>query len=143
WKSEPPAGFPLETSREIGGITLTSRHAEYTHSDTWCLSWAADGNLYSPYMDGRVKNTAGRELTHATSGVAVVKGDDPLRLEVLAVDVSPNPRNKPFVSMDGRNVSGDFPSQGFVPIMVNGGPYIYAYACAGFAPRGVWYLAAH
>jgi hypothetical protein len=34
-------------------VAFTGRHAEYTGADTWYPSWANDGNLYSPWPDGK------------------------------------------------------------------------------------------
>jgi len=49
-----PAGSPFESSTELTGIVFTGRYAQYGHADTWYPSWAADGNLYSPWTDGEV-----------------------------------------------------------------------------------------
>src|ERR1019366_7606894 len=54
WPSQPPAGIPFEQSRDLAGIAFTGRYAQYGHADTWYPSWAADGNLYSPWTDGEV-----------------------------------------------------------------------------------------
>jgi hypothetical protein len=52
WKSEPPADCPFEPSSEITGIEFLGIHSDYRFADTWYPSWAADGNLYSPWTDG-------------------------------------------------------------------------------------------
>ena len=54
WPSQPPAGIPFAPSTELTGIAFTGRHAQYGGADTWYPSWAANGNLYSPWTDGHV-----------------------------------------------------------------------------------------
>jgi hypothetical protein len=54
WPSQPPPGCPFPRSESLRGIAFTGRHAEYTQADTWYPSWASDGNLYSPWTDGKV-----------------------------------------------------------------------------------------
>ena len=53
-------------------------------SDTWYPSWASDGNLYSPWTDGKVRdlqsNSAGKD---ATTGIATLIGDDPMNLTIV------------------------------------------------------------
>jgi hypothetical protein len=53
WKSTPPADCPFPPSDQFRGLEFTGRHAEYTNADTWYPSWASDGNLYSPWTDGK------------------------------------------------------------------------------------------
>ncbi len=60
WPSEPPAGFPFARSPHYPGLGFTGRHANYAHGDTWYPSWAADGNLYSPWADGLVNGLRSR-----------------------------------------------------------------------------------
>jgi len=84
WPSKPPAGCPFQPSKDIVGIYFTGRHNEYTHADTWYPSWAADGNMYSPWTDGNVNgmgcSSAG---PGARTGQAKIVGDDPLTLEIV------------------------------------------------------------
>ena len=54
WKSEPPADCPFPPSRELTGVQFTGVYSDYHFADTWYPSWAADGNLYSPFTDGDV-----------------------------------------------------------------------------------------
>ena len=54
WKSEPPADCPFPQSRDLTGIEFLGVHSDYRFADTWYPSWAADGNLYSPWTDGQV-----------------------------------------------------------------------------------------
>jgi len=54
WPGQPPADCPFPRSESVTGLAFTGRHAEYTGADTWYPSWAADGNLYSPWTEGNV-----------------------------------------------------------------------------------------
>src|SRR5258706_14419286 len=84
WPSQPPANCPFRPSEDIVGIGFTGRHAEYTDADTWYPTWASDGNLYSPFADGKAGDTtcasAGKD---AATGNAKIIGDDPLKLQVV------------------------------------------------------------
>ena len=95
WPSTPPTGCPFQKSDTLVGVGFTGRHAAYTGADTWYPSWAADGNLYSPWTDGNVNglgsNSSGE---NATTGHATILGDDPLKLVVTNQGVfksSPRP----------------------------------------------------
>ena len=52
WKSEVPADSPFKLSRELTGIKLLGLKSGFHCGDTWYPTWAADGNLYSPWTDG-------------------------------------------------------------------------------------------
>ncbi len=90
WPSQPPAGIPFEPSRELTGLAFTGRHAQYGHADTWYPSWAANGNLYSPWTDGQVNGVQSSSCTAkvyscgetATTGYATILGDDPMDLKI-------------------------------------------------------------
>ena len=83
WLSQPPADCPFPKSTDITGIGFTGRQIHYANADTWYPSWAANGNLYSPWTDGTVNNTeSGSGGTEATTGYATVIGDDPLHLKI-------------------------------------------------------------
>ncbi len=86
FSAEAPADCPLEESKQFAGIVFTGRHKVYTTADTWYPSWAADGNLYSPWTDGSVgKMNSSSGPKRWTSGHAKIAGEDPLRLEVTAL----------------------------------------------------------
>ncbi len=92
WPSEPPADCPFEQSTEITGIAFTGVHSDYHVADTWYPSWASDGKLYSPYTDGTCPRLDGsRERSnssrgeYATTGQAVMEGDDPLNLKIYSL----------------------------------------------------------
>ena len=91
WASEPPAGNPFENSKEITGIAFTGRHAQYVRADTWYPSWAANGNLYTPWTDGEVNgvhvSSGGKD---PRTGYAIVHGDDPMRLEISDASTYPS-----------------------------------------------------
>ena len=112
WSNTPPANCPFPPSTLATGLVFTGRHAEYTEADTWYPSWAADGNLYSPWTDGTVNgltaNSAGRQ---ATTGYATILGDDPLKLQVVNHSVYPS----------------------------DPAPYGSRYPCGSLVYNGVWY----
>jgi hypothetical protein len=127
WKSEPPADCPFEPSSEITGIEFLGIHSDYRLADTWYPSWATDGNLYSPWTDGDVhgegsssdaiatdaKGFGGFRLVagKATTGQAVMIGDDPLRLTVKSLG----------------------------KVQADPHPYGGRYPCGTLVYRGVWY----
>lgn len=98
WPSAPPTDCPFEPSKEITGIEFLGVHSDYHFADTWYPSWAADGNLYSPWTDGPLFEDSstsdaiapdsdgfgGFRLVRgkAMTGQAVLIGDDPLHLTV-------------------------------------------------------------
>ncbi len=127
WKSEPPADCPFQPSDDITGVLFTGRHSDYHVSDTWYPSWAADGNCYSPWTDGTTDGLNswssgytndgmpakdGNLQRKATTGQAVMIGDDPLTLEL-------------------RQVGG----------LIEADPYPYGgrYPCGSLVHNGVWY----
>jgi len=112
WPSTPPPGCPFPRSEGLRGLGFTGRHAEYTGADTWYPTWAADGNLYSPWTDGGVNGlSSGSAGANATTGHATILGDDPLKLVVTN--------------------QGVFPSS---PL-----PYEGRYPCGSLVYQGVWY----
>ncbi len=84
WPSQPPPGIPFPPSRQITGIVFTGKHAHYGHADTWYPSWAANGNLYSPWTDGNVNgiDSASWKGKDAVTGFATILGDDPMHLTI-------------------------------------------------------------
>ena len=84
WPSEPPADCPFKLSATLVGLGFTGRHTEYKNADTWYPSWAADGNMYSPWTDGNVNGlNSGSGGRDATTGSAKIIGDDPLSLQIV------------------------------------------------------------
>ena len=115
WPSQPPSDCPFSKSTDITGIGFTGKHIRYGDADTWYPSWAANGNLYSPWTDGtvnRVKSSSGLIWnSKPTTGYATIIGDDPLHLKITDVGVYP----------------GD-PT-----------PYGGRYPCGSLVYNGVWY----
>jgi len=128
WKSEPPSDCPFPASRAISGLLFTGVHSDYHFADTWYPTWAADGNLYSPFTDGDVfgegsnsdgftfandrdRQTLNYSKRPATTGQAVLMGDDPLNLTIKSLGT----------------VAAD--------------PYPYGgrYPCGSLVYKGVWY----
>jgi hypothetical protein len=124
WPSQPPADCPFEQSKNLVGIQFMGVHSDYKFADTWYPSWAADGNLYSPWTDGwaprldgsREKSSSNgykgdRTRRQATTGQAVMIGDDPVNLRIYSLGLT------------------------------NGDPYPYGgrYPCGSLLHNGVWY----
>jgi hypothetical protein len=127
WKSEPPADCPFESSKDITGIEFLGVHSDYRFADTWYPSWAADGNLYSPWTDGTLYEQSSTSDAvaadtngfgefrlvrgKATTGQAVMTGEDPLKLTVKSL---------------GKTQADPHPYGG-------------RYPCGSLVYRGVWY----
>lgn len=112
WPSEPPPHCPFPRSDSLVAVGFTGRHAEYTGADTWYPSWAADGNLYSPWTDGVVNGLgSGSGGADATTGHATILGNDPLNLVVT-----------------NQGVFKSSPQ-----------PYEGRYPCGSLVHEGVWY----
>jgi hypothetical protein len=112
WPDGAPRDCPFAKSGTLPGIAFTGRHAEYTEADTWYPSWAADGNLYSPWTDGTVHGLkASSGGGGAVTGHATIIGDDPMKLEVVNHGIYPSS-----------------PS-----------PYTGRYPCGSLVFGGVWY----
>jgi len=112
WPSEPPENIPFEQSKELVGMLFTGVHSDYRMADTWYPSWASDDNLYSPWTDGTtdgMKSSSGGP--NATTGQAVMIGDDPLHLEIKALGLT---KGDPH-------------------------PYQGRYPCGSLVYNGVWY----
>jgi hypothetical protein len=90
WPSTPPADCPFEQSKDIAGILFTGRHNEYSNADTWYPTWAADGNMYSPWTDGNVYGVGCMSIgVEARTGNGKIEGGDPLNLKVTALGTEP------------------------------------------------------
>ncbi len=129
WPNEPPEDCPFEQSEGIVGVAFTGRHSNYWVADTWYPSWASDGSLYSPWTDGNWRDATGRRVHsssdgyepdnitrhQATTGQAVMVGDDPVKLKLISLGVE------------------------------QGDPYPYGgrYPCGSLVYEGVWYYATY
>ena len=88
WPDQAPADCPFPKSALFDGVAFTGRHAEYTSADTWYPSWAADGNLYSPFTDGAVDKVRSHSGPRDwLTGNARIEGHDPLHLKVIPIGV--------------------------------------------------------
>ena len=112
WTANAPDDCPLEKSHDFAGVAFTGRHRVYTTADTWYPSWAADGNLYSPWTDGGVdqmRSSSGPKSW--TTGHAKIVGDDPMNLKVIPLGLHRAPAT----------------------------PYGGRYPCGSLVHNGVWY----
>ncbi|HBY59544.1 MAG TPA: hypothetical protein DEH78_06955 [Solibacterales bacterium] len=129
WQRPLPASTPFPKS-PFARLRFTGRHREYTNADTWYPSWASDGNLYSPWTDGYILpgvaeyrafddrhpeypcNSLDFMGRQAATAQAVIRGDDPLNLEVT--NLPPRIEASPL-------------------------PYGGRYPCGSLVVDGVWY----
>ena len=110
--SAPPKDCPFPQSKLFAGIVFTGRYKNYTTADTWYPSWASDGNLYSPWTDGRVgKVGSSSGPKRWTTGHAKIEGDDPLNLKVTSLGLHKAPAT----------------------------PYGGRYPCGSLVHEGIWY----
>lgn len=104
WPDAPPADVPFAESTRWSGIAFTGPYYnQQPISDTWYPSWGADGNLYSPYMDGfcnGVGTFGGYGASPAFVGYAVISGSDPgnLSFRCLSRPVERNPYDGRYAS---------------------------------------------
>ena len=94
WPDATPASSPFERSTDIIAFEYNNGvNHQYGGADTWYPSWAADGNLYTPWTDGSVQDMTTGTTVHSgsgghgpgghgpsTTGFATVIGDDPANL---------------------------------------------------------------
>ena len=127
WKSDPPPGMPFKQSEQYRGLRFLGECSDYRAADTWYPSWAEDDQLYSSFTDGVTAGIASYSaaFTHdglpdpkqqwllkkSTTGHAVLKGSNPLELEICAIGVQ---HADPF-------------------------PYGGRYPCGTLVYNGVWY----
>jgi len=131
WENKPQEGIPWPKSKDLLGWEFLSGanpgYGSASHTansaDTWYPTWAADGNLYTPWTDGsviddetgvRVSSGSGghsKEGYNSTTGQAVIVGGDPFALNITKV--------KTFTS-------STFPYQG-------------RYPCGSLFYKGTWW----
>lgn len=126
WRSEPPSGCPFRQSEVYKGIRFLGIKSGFNYGDTWYPSWASDDKLYSPWTDGTTNGVTssssgyannglpdeqGNILRKATTGQALIEGDDPLDLKVEVMGLS---QADPY-------------------------PYGGRYPCGSLVFNGVWY----
>ena len=120
WLSETPPDCPFIKSEIFAGIAFTGRHSDYKFADTWYPSWASDDKLYSPYTDGSCprldgsmesSNSGQGNGRFATTGQAVMEGNDPADLKVYSLGLC----------------------------MASAEPYTGRYPCGSLVHNGIWY----
>lgn len=132
WPNRPPPGDPIPASKSFAGITFPGPWSSFATADTWYPSWAADGKLYSPYMDGLCEGSGsfgGTPNPLATLGTAVISGDDPTNLTIIC-----SMRNVDRTGWDGRYASASLSYQGtwyYGSYTLNSGPQPGGRACTG------------
>ncbi|MFC2098476.1 hypothetical protein ACFLSP_01895 [Bacteroidota bacterium] len=121
WKSAVPDDCPFVMSKTLTGVYFTGRHSDYRAGDTFYPCWASDGNLYSPWTDGRTDgihcSSGGGDS--ARTGHAVMKGDDPLNLEIKNTSLPKYASARPY---RGRYPAGS---------LVHNGVWYYGTYCLG------------
>ena len=82
WKDETPESCPFPRSDLFVAVEFTGKASDYYCGDTFYPSWADDDNLYSPFTDGTTDgmNSSSGSAENATTGNAVMVGNDPLNL---------------------------------------------------------------
>lgn len=126
WKSEPPGDCPFRNSSEYYGIKFLGIKSGFLCGDTWYPTWASDDKLYSPWTDGTTNGVnswssgfsnpgiiddTGNPIRKATTGHAVITGEDPLN---LTIDVLGLHQADPY-------------------------PYGGRYPCGSLLYNGIWY----
>lgn len=115
WPDETPAGCPIPRSTDFAGVRFLGRCSDYDVGDTWYPSWADDGHLYSPWTDGQIGGahcySETKRTDPAETGQAILKGDDPLDLEIIHLG------NEPASSL----------------------PYAGRYPAGSLVHNGIWY----
>lgn len=125
WRSPIPIpeDCPFEPSPMADRIYFTGRFSNYWTGDTIYPSWASDGNLYTPWTDGTTDgvNCASyvQNSQPARTGHAIMRGDDPLNLEIK--NTSPPKQGSPF-PYKGRYPAGS---------LVHDGIWYYGTYCLG------------
>ena len=121
WKSETPKDCPFKQSKKLNEIKFLGIKSGFHYGDTWYPSWGADDKLYSPWTDGNVNGVSSLScgidgtdpviIRKATTGQAIISGDDPLSLSVEVLKLC---QADPF-------------------------PYAGRYPCGSLMYNGVWY----
>ena len=125
WESPVPEDCPFQKSATLTGVFFTGRHSDYRCGDTFYPCWAGDGNLYSPWTDGKTDGVVcgSGGGARARTGHAVMIGDDPLTLEIH--NTSP-PKPASALPYQGRYPAGS---------LVYNGIWYYGTYCLGPAGR--------
>lgn len=114
WPNQTPGECPFEQSFQFSGLYFTGINSDYYCGDTFYPTWAANGNLYSPFTDGITDGIhAGSWHPKETTGNVVMKGDDPQHLSI-------------------KNTSRPQKAAAY--------PYGGRYPCGSLMHDGVWYF---
>ena len=128
WPNQRPKDCPFEQSKQFGGVYFTGAHHGRWYGDTWYPSWASDGNLYSPWTDGTTEGVTSVSIENdtdwkiATTGNAVMIGDDPENLTIKNTSPPQRASPKPF---EGRYPCGS---------LIYNGVWYYGTYCLGPKP---------
>jgi hypothetical protein len=92
WKSEAPSDCPFQQSNEFSQIRLLGVKSGFHYGDTFYPTWGDDDLLYSPWTDGYTWRLDGTHEysdsgwgEYASTGQAVIEGDDPLSVVVYSI----------------------------------------------------------
>lgn len=129
WPGVPQPTAPFPVSTDLLGFEYDiygNAVPRGVNADTWYPSWAADGLLYSSWTDGTVNGvkSASALRLHATTGFAVITGDDPFNLTVTNVSTY----IEPIWPYEGR-----YPSLNFV---LNGTWFYGTYSVENYGANG-------
>lgn len=117
WNSKVPADCPFKQSDQLNSIKFLGYKSGFHFADTFYPTWAQNDLLYSPYTDGSCWRLDGGYDTSnsfgdaATTGQAVMEGDDPMSLVVYSLGLS----------------------------TASASPYQGRYPCGSLYYNGVWY----
>jgi len=118
WKSEIPSGCPFRQSTDFSQIRFLGVKSGFHVGDTFYPSWADDDLMYSPWTDGitwRLDGSWERSNSalgeNATTGHAVMEGDDPLSVVVYSLGID----------------------------QASARPYQGRYPCGSLVYNGIWY----
>ena len=118
WKSETPSDCPFQQSTDFQQIRFLGVKSGFRYGDTFYPTWAEDDLLYSPWtdgvtwrLDGSWEHSGSWKVENATTGQAVIEGNDPLNLVAYSL---------------GLHQASAVPYQG-------------RYPCGSLVYNGVWY----
>jgi hypothetical protein len=128
WKSETPADCPFAQSKAYSQVKFLGVKSGFHFADTWYPTWGDDDLSYSPYTDGVCWRLDGSmEFSQswpgdaATTGHAVIEGDDPESLVVYSLGTH-KASAKPY---EGRYPCGS---------LMHNGVWYYGTYCLGPSP---------
>ena len=118
WPSEIPSGCPFEQSNDFRQIRFLGDKSGFRCGDTFYPAWADDDLMYSPYtdgntwrLDGSIDQSISWEGEFATTGHAVIEGNDPMNVVVYSLGIQ----------------------------RASALPYQGRYPCGSLVYNGVWY----